>query len=103
MLGGETAEMPALFGMDSYDLAGYCVGVVDYGRELPSNRIEEGDILLGLPSNGLHCSGYDLIHEVMKNLNEKYENVAPFSKDQLTFGNFLNKFIRKVYAETCTL
>lgn len=52
--GGETAEMPALFGIDSYDLAGYCIGVVDYGRELPSKHIEEGDILLGLPSNGFH-------------------------------------------------
>lgn len=53
--GGETAEMPALFGKDSYDLAGYCVGVVDYVQELPTPNIKDGDILLGLPSNGFHC------------------------------------------------
>lgn len=88
MLGGETAEMPALFGINSYDLAGYCVGIVDHGHELPSNHIEEGDILVGLPSNGFHCSGYDLIHDGMVKLNEQYENVAPFSKAQLTYGNF---------------
>lgn len=80
--------MPALFAIDSYDLAGYCVGVVDYGHELPSENIKDGDILLGLPANGFHCTGYDLIHEVMVKLNEKYENVAPFSKAKLTYGNF---------------
>lgn len=85
--------MPALFGIDSYDLAGYCIGVVDYGRELPSKHIEEGDILLGLTSNGFHCSGYDLIHEVMMKSNERYENVAPFSKDQLSYGNFVKQIL----------
>ncbi len=80
--------MPALFALDSYDLAGYCVGVVDYGLELPSNSIEDGDILLGLPSNGLHCTGYGLIDEVMTKLNEKYENVAPFSKTKSSYGKF---------------
>lgn len=101
-LGGETAEMPALFSVDSYDLAGYCVGVVDYGLELPSKHIEEGDILVGLPANGFHCSGYDLIHEVMMKLNERYENIAPFSKSQLTYGiifdiSLLNSVYKNLY------
>lgn len=78
--------MPALFGVNSYDLAGYCVGVVDYGLELPCNHIEEGDVLLGLPANGFHCSGFNLIHEAMMKLNEQYENLAPFSKAKLTYG-----------------
>lgn len=85
--GGETAEMPALFAIGSYDLAGYCVGVVDYTLELPSNQIQNGDILLGLPSNGFHCNGYNVVHEVMLQLNEQYDNVAPFSKSKLTYGN----------------
>ncbi|KAJ6649761.1 Trifunctional purine biosynthetic protein adenosine-3 [Pseudolycoriella hygida] len=82
LLGGETAEMPALFGKDSYDLAGYCLGIAEYGMELKSR---EGDILLGLPANGFHCNGYDLLHEAMTNLNESYDTIAPFSETQSTF------------------
>lgn len=78
--------MPALFEVGSYDLAGYCVGVVDYTLELPSNHIQDGDILLGLPSNGFHCTGYDLVHEMMSRLNEQYDNVAPFSESKTTYG-----------------
>lgn len=81
--------MPALFSVDSYDLAGYCIGIVEYGLELPSNLIEDGDIILGLPASGFHCSGYDIIDKVMVKLNERYENLAPFSKDQLTYGKML--------------
>lgn len=79
--------MPALFSVDSYDLAGYCVGVVNHGLELPSGSIEEGDVLLGLPSNGLHCNGHDLIYDAMSALNLNYDDTAPFSKSKLTYGN----------------
>lgn len=101
-VGGETAEMPALFSIDSYDLAGYCVGVVDYGLELPCKHIEEGDILLGLPSKGFHCSGYDLIHEVMIKLNELYDSVAPFSKNQLTYGIIFANSLFNSYISICS-
>lgn len=82
--------MPALFEVGSYDLAGYCVGVVDYTMDLPSSDIQDGDILLGLPSNGFHCSGYDLVNDVMSRLSERYDNVAPFSESKSTYGNLRN-------------
>jgi phosphoribosylformylglycinamidine cyclo-ligase len=60
LLGGETAEMPTLYRGKEYDLAGFIVGVVSRSRLVSGNAIEEGDVLLGLPSNGLHTNGYTL-------------------------------------------
>lgn len=86
MIGGETAEMPALFSIANYDLAGYCVGVVEHGHELPISSIEKGDLVIGLPSSGAHCSGFSCIDSVVKASGERYTNTAPFSKNNLTFG-----------------
>lgn len=100
--------MPALFDVNSYDLAGYCVGVVNHGSELPTNDITDGDIVLGLPSNGLHCAGYHLIYDLMSKLNETYENVAPFSKTRSTFGNlkvkknFFRFFGNRIFMVRCS-
>lgn len=67
LLGGETAEMPGTYAADDYDLAGFIVGVVDRKRALPRPGVAAGDVLLGLPSLGLHTNGYSLarkaIHE----------------------------------------
>lgn len=88
LLGGETAEMPSLFAPGSYDLAGYSVGCMEYGRELPRlNEINEGDLLIGLPSNGLHCAGSDIVYELVKGLQLNYNDVAPFSQNNFTYGN----------------
>lgn len=88
LLGGETAEMPSLFAPGSYDLAGYSVGCMEYGRELPRlNEINEGDLLIGLPSNGLHCAGSDIVYELVKGLQVNYNDVAPFSQNNFTYGN----------------
>lgn len=87
LLGGETAEMPSLFVPGSYDLAGYSVGCVEYGRELPRlNEIKEGDLLIGLPSNGLHCAGSNIVYELAKELKLNYNDVAPFSRNNFTYG-----------------
>ena len=80
--------MPALFNADSYDFAGYCIGIVEHELVLGSNRIEEGDIILGLPANGFHCSGYDIIFNAMRELKEDFKNTAPFSKSAATYGRF---------------
>lgn len=78
--------MPALFEIGSYDLAGYNVGVLEYGNELSTN-LSEGDLVIGVPSSGLHCSGFNLINDIMNKLGVSYNDVAPFNKYGLTYGN----------------
>jgi phosphoribosylformylglycinamidine cyclo-ligase len=61
LVGGETADMPGLYRDGDFDLAGFIVGVVERDRIIDGSNIEEGDVLLGLPSNGLHTNGYSLV------------------------------------------
>ncbi len=65
LLGGETAEMPSVYHEGVYDLAGTIVGVVDKAQLINGEAIREGDILVGLPSNGLHTNGYTLARKVL--------------------------------------
>ena len=64
LLGGETAEMPGFYGEGEYDIAGFIVGVVDRSRVIDGKRIEPGDVLLALPSAGLHTNGYSLARKL---------------------------------------
>ena len=65
LLGGETAEMPGFYAAGEYDLAGFIVGMVDRGRLIDGSRIRPGDLLLGLPSSGLHTNGYSLARRII--------------------------------------
>jgi len=65
LLGGETAEMPGFYGEGRYDVAGFIVGIVDRPRVLDGSRVQVGDVLVGLPSAGLHTNGYSLARKVV--------------------------------------
>ena len=65
LIGGETAELPGFFQGDEYDLAGFCVGVVEKSRILDGSRVRHGDAVLGLASSGLHSNGYSLARKVL--------------------------------------
>lgn len=65
LLGGETAEMPGMYKEDEYDLAGFCVGIADKDRMVNGSRITEGDLVIGLESNGLHSNGFSLARKVL--------------------------------------
>ena len=64
--GGETAEMPGMYQDDDYDLAGFCVGVVEKSRIIDGSQVASGDALIGLPSSGPHSNGYSLIRKVLE-------------------------------------
>ena len=64
LIGGETAEMPGFYPEDEYDLAGFSVGVVDKDKIIDNKSIKEGDVIIGLPSSGVHSNGFSLVRKV---------------------------------------
>jgi phosphoribosylformylglycinamidine cyclo-ligase len=80
LLGGETAQMPGMYRKDEYDLAGCIVGVVDRGKIIDGKNIKAGDVILGLPSNGLHTNGYSLARKILfERMRLKPSSVLPGS------------------------
>ena len=64
LIGGETAEMPGFYPVDEYDLAGFSVGIVDRDKVIDKNSMQEGDVMIALPSSGVHSNGFSLVRKV---------------------------------------
>jgi len=76
LVGGETAEMPGMYEGEDYDLAGFCVGVVERALLIDGSKVEAGDTLLALPSSGPHSNGYSLIRKVLERTGDDTQQVC---------------------------
>lgn len=99
LIGGETAEMPGFYGDGEYDMAGFSVGVVDKKKIITGAEIEEGDVIIGLPSTGIHSNGYSLVRKLFfENLGLEPDKYVEELGE--TLGEALLK-PTKIYAKAC--
>lgn len=89
LIGGETAEHPGLMPVDEYDVAGFCVGIADKPKMIDGSALNEGDVIIGLPSSGVHSNGFSLVRKVFNidenTINDKYEELdKPLGETLLT-------------------
>lgn len=82
LIGGETAEMPGMYHSGDFDLAGFAVGAMERGADLPAG-VEDGDVLLGLASNGVHSNGYSFVRKVVEMSSLSWDAPAPFGTGTL--------------------
>ena len=82
LIGGETAEMPGIYKDGEYDIAGFAVGAVERDYLLPKKNVAPGDVLLGMPSSGVHSNGFSLVRKVISHVNARLEAPAPFDKSR---------------------
>ena len=83
LIGGETAEMPGMYGPGHYDLAGFCVGAVERAEIIDGTRIAAGDALVGIPSSGVHSNGYSLVRKLVDGLDWSEEHGLGASLEEI--------------------
>jgi len=99
LVGGETAEMPGLYATSDYDLAGFAVGAVERGQAITGADVAEGDVILGLTSNGLHSNGFSLVRKVVSELKIDYGAAAPFDSKTSLSAALLTP--TRIYVRSC--
>ncbi|MGC4129719.1 MAG: phosphoribosylformylglycinamidine cyclo-ligase [Bergeyella sp.] len=73
LIGGETAEMPGMYQIGDYDVAGFCVGIVEKDEIIDGSKIKKGDKIIALPSSGFHSNGFSLVRKIFPDFNEEFE------------------------------
>ena len=73
LIGGETAEMPGMYQPGDYDVAGFCVGIVEKDQIIDGSKIKPGDKIIALPSSGFHSNGFSLVRKIFPDFNEEFE------------------------------
>lgn len=73
LIGGETAEMPGMYKPGDYDVAGFCVGIVEKDQIIDGSKIKKGDKIIALPSSGFHSNGFSLVRKIFPDFNEEFE------------------------------
>jgi phosphoribosylformylglycinamidine cyclo-ligase len=99
LIGGETAEMPGMYGDGEYDLAGFTVGAVERTNVIDGRNVAAGDILLGLASNGVHSNGFSLVRRVIEHTGITFDSPAPFDSRQNLGESLLAP--TKIYVKSC--